>query len=349
MDNRRVLVVDDDPSVRELLAEALLRSGYQTATASDGAAAVSVADTQKPGVALLDIRMPGGGGIDALHRLLDLDANLAIVVISSVDELDTVRLTLKSGAYDYLVKPLDIEAVLETVARAFEQRELKLEVEHYRRHLESMVQARTEALSEALRRIEAVYNQTILALGSALEMRDVETEEHSLRVADYTTVLCGALGIADDEVLLAIRRGAFLHDIGKIGVPDVVLRKPGPLTEDEWDLMRQHPEIGVHLLDRIDFLRRSVPIVRSHHERWDGSGYPDGLHGEEIPVEARAFSVADALDAITSDRPYRPGRSVDEACAIIRAGSGSQFDPEAIAAFMTIDVSEIKEIRSRYE
>ena len=294
---------------------------------------------------LLDVQMPGMNGTTVLRRARDVDPHVAVIMITSVDEIDTVREALKSGAGDYLLKPLDFPMVLETIDRALEQRTMQLELVRYREQLEVLVYDRTRDLECALKRTKDTYTQTILALGAALETRDVETQAHSRRVAGYTMLLCRGLGIDDAEKLTAVERGAYLHDIGKIGVPDQILLKPDALTPEEWVVMKQHPFIGVQLLKDIDFLKQSLAIVRSHHERWDGLGYPDGLSGTEIPLEARAFAVADALDAITSDRPYRKGQSVQVARELVAKDSGTQFDPAAVEVLRQISDAQIDGIR----
>lgn len=340
-----VLIVDDDESVRQFLSDALTAQGYVVAQAADGKTGLSMIPGWKPDIVLLDIQMPGMSGVDVLAGIREIEGKSGVIMISSVNELEAVRQSMKNGAYDYLLKPLDFEVVVRTIKRAAEHRAATEELERYRRNLEVMVFERTRELEQALSRIEGTYNQTILALGSALETRDVETRAHSRRVADYTVALCRKLGIEDKDRLATVNRGAFLHDIGKIGVPDSILRKPGPLTSEEWVVMKRHPLVGVTLLEGIEFLRDAIPIVRNHHERWDGQGYPDGLSETDIPTEARAFAVADALDAITSDRPYRQGRSVLDARKIIAGASGSQFDPDAVGALKDISDNEIKRIQ----
>ena len=339
------LIIDDDENVREFLASALETYEYTVAQAADGETGVSMIPSWKPDVILLDVEMYGLSGVDALDQIMAHDASAAVVMITSANDVETVRRCLRGGAYDYLIKPLELPTILETIERAIERRMLQLEVESYRRDLEGLVYSRTRELEEAIDRIEGTYNETILALGSALETRDVETQEHSMRVARYTIAFMERLGVTDDETLTEIKRGAFLHDIGKIGVSDSILRKPGPLSADEWALMKEHPLIGVRMLEGIDFLAGALPIVRSHHERWDGAGYPDGLVGPSIPLEARAFAVADALDAITSDRPYREGRPLIDARRIIASASGTQFDPDAVAALRDTPDGELELIR----
>lgn len=344
-----ILVIDDDVSVRQVLTDSLREQGYTVAEAGDGVTGITMTRTWKPDVVLLDVQMPGMDGIATLDQLIRIDTSLAVIMITSVDELETARVTLTGGAYDYLLKPLEPALVMETISRAMERRSLQQELDTYREDLELLVYDRTRDLQQALHRVEATYSQTILALGSALETRDVETKAHSVRVARYTTAICRRFGVNDRRQLTTIVRGAYLHDIGKIGVPDGILRKPGPLTPDEWTVMKAHPLIGAKLLDGIEFLKESIVLVRSHHEKWDGTGYPDGLSGSAIPLEARAFAVADALDAITSDRPYRKARPLAEARAVIAYGAETHFCPMAVRALGEVDDGEIDRIRAAAE
>jgi putative nucleotidyltransferase with HDIG domain len=184
------------------------------------------------------------------------------------------------------------------------------------------------------------------ALAGVLDMRDDATHGHSNRVVAYTLRLAEAMGIEDQVLLKAIEQGALLHDVGKIGIPDAILRKPGKLTEEEWVIMKKHPELGYRLLRDIEFLQEILPMVRHHHEHWDGSGYPAGLKGEEIPLEARIFTVADAFDAITSQRPYSKARTYEEATSILREASGTTFDPRVVEAFLTIPPDEWVRLRA---
>ena len=213
--------------------------------------------------------------------------------------------------------------------------------------LNEALEQRARELHEALQQLEASYDATLRALTSALDLRDRETAGHSERVTAYTLELARAVGIRDPAELSRIRRGAWLHDIGKIGVPDAILHKPGPLDEEERRRMQLHPELGFRILERIPFLRDATDIVLYHHERWDGTGYPRGLRGPEIPLPARLFAVADTLDAITSDRPYRQAQSFERARAVIQEGSGSQFDPAVVQAFLAIPLERWQEIRAQ--
>lgn len=199
----------------------------------------------------------------------------------------------------------------------------------------TLVRRHTDRVDAAAQRQQQAYDQTLLGWAAALDLRDHSTAEHTLRVTEWTVALADRMGTQGED-LVHVRRGALLHDIGKMGVPDSVLSKPGPLTDDEWVLMRRHPELAVEFLSGIDYLRDSLDIPASHHERWDGTGYPAGLAGTRIPRAARMFAVVDVYDAVTSDRPYRRPLALDDAVALLRQGSGSHFDPEVVQAFVSL-------------
>jgi putative nucleotidyltransferase with HDIG domain len=205
--------------------------------------------------------------------------------------------------------------------------------------------AQSAALREALAETDRTYDATLAALSSALDVRDTETEGHARRVVRYMELIAEGLKVPADQHA-TLRRGALLHDIGKIGVPDHILRKPGPLTENEWYTMKTHPDLGAKIIANVPFLEAVAVIIRAHHERWDGIGYPEGLAGEQIPLGARIFAVADSFDAMTSDRPYRRGRPLDEALAEIERCAGTQFDPQVAAAFLAVPLPRIEAIHA---
>jgi HD-GYP domain-containing protein (c-di-GMP phosphodiesterase class II) len=251
---------------------------------------------------------------------------------------------MRTGAFDYLTKPFDLAHVTTAVRRALEHAGLRAAKRRYETQLEELVERRTAELHGALASVEDAYRATLRALSAALEARDHETHGHSRRVVSFSLRLGRELGL-DEEGLRALEFGSLLHDIGKIGVPDAILRKPGQLSEEEWARMREHPLFGERILRGIEFLEGAARVVAEHHERWDGMGYPKGLRGEQIDLGARIFAVADAFDAITSDRVYRAGRSYDEALAELDTYAGRQFDPRVVEAFRRVPREEWDEIR----
>jgi putative nucleotidyltransferase with HDIG domain len=265
-----------------------------------------------------------------------------------VHDISVALAAIRNGAYDYLLKPFEREQLLATVSRALENRRLKLENRAYQTDLEALVEARTEQLRKALVDLERSYDITLEALGDALDKKDAETEGHSKRVTAFTIAIARAMGLSKDQIAV-IARGAFLHDIGKMAVPDAILRKPGKLTPDEILVMQEHCYHGYEILKKIPFLGEAAEIVYAHQERYDGTGYPRGLKGDQIPLGARMFSVADTLDAITSDRPYRPAQSLTAARIEIEKWSGRQFDPEVVKVFLSMDENIWPDLRKEVD
>jgi len=348
-----ILVVDDDPAVRDVLAEGLKDSGYECETASDGNEALLKLQSNGFELVVSDIDMPQMDGMRLLQEIKKVRPDTEIVMLTGVLDVETAIQSMRLGANDYLTKPFNLAEVRITVERALEKRRLIRENREYQRTLETRVQERTAELSRKNREVEDLfqklnvsYQTTLEALATALDTRDSETMGHSLRVAAYTVRVAQEMGVAGPQ-LTDIYRGALLHDVGKIGVPDAILRKPGKLTQEEWVEMRKHPEIGYRILQGINFLEEARLVVLSHQERYDGKGYPRNLSGQEIPLGARIFSVVDTLDAMTSDRCYRKALSFDTAREEIIRYRGTQFDPEVVDAFLKIPESEWQSIHQR--
>jgi len=251
---------------------------------------------------------------------------------------------IRNGAYDYLLKPFEREQLLAIVRRALEHRRLKLENRAYQSNLETLVAARTEQLRQAMNDLERSYDITLEALGDALDLKDAETEGHSKRVTAFTIAIARAMGLSGERIRI-IARGAFLHDIGKMAIPDAILRKPGALTPEETEIMREHCFRGYQMLKKIPFLAEASEIVYAHQERYDGTGYPRGLKSDEIPLGARIFSIADTLDAITSDRPYRAAQPITVARDEIVRFAGRQFDPDVVRTFLQMPDSIWEDLR----
>ena len=347
----RILIVDDEVSVREILAEGLKVYGFETVTAGNAAAALELFRAGSFDLVLSDIEMPEMTGIQLLKKLKAGDREIDVVMVTGVIDTDTAVNAIRDGASDYVTKPFNLEEVRIVVQRTLEKRRLIRENRAYQAGLEQLVQERTAALRETTDEVERLYMElqesyesTLQAMVTALDFRDNETQGHSLRVVQYTIRIAGLMGIVEPE-LGWIRRGALLHAVGKIGVPDAVLRKPGKLDNAEWIEMRKHPEHGYEMLRHIRFLAPALEIVLCHQERYDGSGYPRGLKGEDIPLGARIFAVVDCFDAMTSDRPYRDALPIEKARDEIRKFSGSQFDPKVAAAFLEVPVEVWTQIR----
>ncbi len=340
----RVLIVDDEISTRKLLVAMLREAGVRCKTAACADEGLNVLETESVDAVLSDLQMPGISGMQFLAQVRPRYSHLAFLMITGVDDIQVGIEAMKKGADDYLVKPLQIEVVMASLERALEKKRLQKEVENYRRHLEEMVGERTQQLRSALLQIERSYEDTLEALGAAIDLRDSETAGHSRRVAKYSTKIAKELDVAEHE-LKTIIRGAWLHDIGKLATPDAILLKPGALTQEEWRIMQRHAEIGYDLVKRIPFLAQAAEIILSHHERWDGSGYPRGLKARDIPLGARVFAVADTVDAMTSDRPYRSALSFEETEEEIRRGSGSRYDSQVANVFLRVGIENWKTMR----
>ncbi|HEY2857819.1 MAG TPA: HD domain-containing phosphohydrolase [Terracidiphilus sp.] len=341
----QILVVDDENPVRAMIGATLERQGYNVHLASSGREARAALERDSFDLVLTDIVMQDGNGLALLERIRAQYPNVPVVMISAIHDISVAIDAMRRGAYDYLLKPFEREHLVATVARALEHRQGLEENQNYQLSLEQVVQARTELLQQAMEDLEHSYDITLEALGDALDLKDSETEGHSKRVTAYTIALARAMGISSAEIKV-IARGAFLHDIGKMAIPDEILRKPGALTLEEQDVMREHCTRGYHILRKIPFLSEAAEIVFAHQEHFDGTGYPNGLCAGEIPIGARVFAVADTLDAITSDRPYRKARSFDVARAEILRCSGTQFDPAVVEVFLKIPNELWHELRS---
>ncbi|HEY1768123.1 MAG TPA: HD domain-containing phosphohydrolase [Terracidiphilus sp.] len=341
----RILVVDDETHVRAMMGSTLERQGYEVQLASSGREALESLELHTFDLVLTDIVMQDVNGIALLEQIHGQYPNLPVVMVTAIHDISVAIDSMRRGAYDYLLKPFEREHLLNTVRRAMDHRQALEENQNYQQSLEQMVRARTEMLRHAMEDLEHSYDVTLEALGDALDLKDSETEGHSKRVTAYTIALARAMGVPPTEIKV-IARGAFLHDVGKMAIPDEILRKPGALNKEEQAIMREHCTRGYNMLRKIPFLAGAAEIVFCHQEHYDGSGYPRGIRGREIPIGARIFAVGDTLDAITSDRPYRKARSFDSAREEILRCSGSQFDPAVVEAFLKIPNELWQELRS---
>ena len=342
----RILVVDDEMHARSIVCTTLERQGYEVKPASSAREALEALAMNSFDLVFTDIVMQDINGIGLLERIHAQQPDLPVVMVTAVHDTSVAIDSMRRGAYDYLLKPFDCDHLLTTVQRALNHRNVLEESHNYQQRLEQMVKARTEMLHHAMEDLEQSYDVTLEALGDALDLKDSETEGHSKRVTAYTIALARAMGLSPADIKV-IARGAFLHDIGKMAIPDEILRKPGKLTPEEQEIMREHCTRGYHIVRKIPFLARgAAEIVFCHQEHYDGNGYPSGLRGCEIPVGARIFAVADALDAITSDRPYRKSRSFDAAREEVLRCSGTQFDSAVVETFANIPNELWQEMRS---
>ena len=341
----RILVVDDELSVLSMISAILDHHGYEVHKASNAREAFAMLEQTNFDLMLSDIVMPDGNGIGLLERTRSQQPQVPVVMVTAVHDISVGIDAMRRGAFDYLLKPLDPENLRRVVARALEHGRDLHQKHTYQENLEQVVRARTEMLRQAMEDLEHSYDVTLEALGDALDLKDSDGDGHAKRVTAYTIALSRAMGMKPSSVRV-VARGAFLHDIGKVAIPDEILRKPGALTHEQQEIMREHCARGSHILRKIPFLAEAAEIVFTHQEHYDGGGYPSGLRGNEIPIGARIFAVADALDAITSSKPYRSARSFNAAREEILRCSGTQFDPGVVEAFLKIPDEVWQELRS---
>jgi putative two-component system response regulator len=326
----QVLVVDDETLVRELLASWLGRAGYQCFTAASPAEAWAMLQVQPFDLVTLDISMPGGSGLDLLDRIKSEQPDIAAIMLTAEGDTAKAIRALSAGAYGYLLKPIEKQELLIQAKNALERRNMVIEKRLYTQNLESKVREQTQT-------IRLAYEQTIHRLVKASLYRDEETGAHIKRTGWYSELLAASIGW-DAARVDQIRLAAPMHDIGKIGIPDAVLCKPGKLSPAEYAVMQTHAEIGAKLLAGSDdpVLQMAHEIALSHHERWDGTGYPRRLQGAEIPESARIVAIVDVFDALSHDRVYRPAMSPDKVLSILQEGRGSHFDPHLLDAFFSL-------------
>ena len=344
MTKGQVLIVDDEEAIREVVSTLLEGQGYNCAAVGNGRLAVEHLQNNSVDLVLSDMVMPEMDGLQLLGWLRSHDQEIPMIMVTAMHDVSTALEAIRCGAYDYILKPFEKEQLFLGVRRALDHRRLLLENRNYQRNLEELVEQRTVELKKALSELEQSYDSTLEALGGALDLKDSETVGHCKRVTAFTMVMAQAMNLPADS-LPQIARAAFLHDIGKMAIPDRILQKPGPLNDEERAVMRTHCDIGYKMLIRIPFLSTAAEIVLSHQECYDGSGYPRGLRGEEIPLGARIFAVADAVDAMLSNRPYRKALTVTDARKEMARCSGTQFDPKVVKVFLSLPDSIWLELR----
>ncbi|MFY9554763.1 MAG: HD domain-containing phosphohydrolase [Blastocatellia bacterium] len=346
----RILIIDDEPNVLSVLYS-LLSGTHNCRTATSALEAVEYLKEERYDLVLSDIMMPGMTGLELLAEITRHSRDTVVILVSGNLNIQCAIEGMRCGAFDYVTKPFNLSDVETAVSRALRHHSLLRANQQYEQHLEQLVNLRTNELTVAntnlnstLEKLYLNYRATLRALAAALEARDVETKGHSERVVSYCLRLGKQIGLNGHE-LITLENGALLHDIGKIGVPDGILLKRGALTEDEWNYMRRHVDYGAQILRGIDFLEGAGEIVAQHHERYDGSGYPRRFEGDQICLGARIFAVADAVDAMTSDRPYRAARSFEDAAEELIRCSGAHFDPLVVQAFTELPLDGWREIR----
>ena len=337
----RILIVDDEEQIRTLLARLLGAQGYDCLTAEDAAVARRVLEETRVALVLSDVNMPGESGIDFTREVLARFPDTAVVMVTGMDDRKYADVAIELGAYGYVLKPFKPNELIINVGNALRRRTLEIDNRGHRERLEQTVLDRTAALRDTIAQLETsetelrrLREETIRRLSWAAEFRNQETGEHIVRMSLYCTLLARVAGLDADRAEM-IRIASPMHDVGKIGVPDRILLKSGRLTEDERKVMQGHTEIGHRILagSGVELLDLAALMALTHHERMDGTGYPRGLSGDEIPIEGRITAVADVFDALTSDRIYRQAFQPDEARATMLEGRGTQFDAALLDLF----------------
>jgi putative nucleotidyltransferase with HDIG domain len=336
------MVVDDETEIVGFIQELLTHRGYQVRGTSDSREALEVFNSFRPDLCILDFRMPFLSGAEVLDSVKQADPTVEVIFLTAQHETSLAVDLMKRGAIDYLLKPVELPQLVLSVARALEHRRLVKENEAYRFHLENLIAEKTQALNEALNSLTMVHSSTLDALSMALDFRDQSTSGHSRRVAELTAGAAREMGVAGTR-LVQIEHGALLHDIGKLKIPDSILWKPGKLDDEEWVVMRRHAEYGYEFLRNLEWLNHAAEIVYSHHEKFDGTGYPRKLRGEHIPFGARVFAIVDTVDAMIYKRPYNKPVAFWQAAEEVRRCAGTQFDPELVEPTLGYLAKHVKE------
>ncbi len=347
--NNTILIVDDEESICDIISDYLQLREYNCLTANSVDAAVNILNQKSVDCIVSDIKMPGLSGLDLLKIVMSDWPDLAVILITGHGEINTAVTAMQEGAYDFILKPIQLEHITKSVMNALEKKKLKEELKNYQKNLEDLVEKRTAQINGTLRALKSSHLETINILANAAEFRDDETGSHVLRISKYCEILAKGLNMSKEQVWM-ITKASPLHDIGKIGIPDSILLKPAPLTSAEFEIMKTHPVIGTAILKntKSNLLKVAEQIAESHHEKWDGSGYPKGLSGEEIPIAGRITALADVFDALTMKRCYKPAFSIEKSTEIMREGRGTHFDPKIIDVFFE-HLDEIISVYNTYK
>jgi putative nucleotidyltransferase with HDIG domain len=330
-----VLVVDDEEPIRNALRKFLKQQQFEVYAAASADEALQQLRLHKVSLMLSDIRMPGTSGVDLVPQALEIEPDLAILMLTAVNDATSAALCMQRGALDYLTKPIELADLGRAVQRALKRREMQLENRHLNQWLKEEVTTRTAELQRERHRLERVSTATLEVLVNALEAKDPYLRGHSARVADLSANIATEMRLTEEDVE-RIRVAGRLHDLGKIGTRDAVVNKEGPLTADEFEHVKQHVIIGAQILAPLVHLGDIVAMVKSHHERFDGTGYPDGLRGEEVPLGGRIIAVAEVYDALTTARPYQEKMTPEQAVERMADLSGTVLDPKVYDALVRL-------------
>jgi len=333
----RILIVDDEEMICDMLSRRLTKEGYSCVTAHSGREALTHFYKDAFSLIISDIKMPEMDGIELLKKVKTMHPKMIVIIVTAYPEIDMAVEAMRVGAYDFIIKPADLDLVLLSVRRALEKKRLEEEVEVYHKNLERLVEERTVKLQQAYRTLKKAHLDSVKVLAEAIDAKDPYTRGHSDRVRRMSLQIATSLGLSEERVE-ALEYGALLHDIGKIGIKDEILQKPGVLSTEEYQTIQEHPLIGVKIVEGIEFFKDKMPMIRNHHEHYNGRGYPDGLVGEAIPLEARIIAVPDAFDAMASLRPHRRAMALQDILLEMEKCKGSQFDPNILEIFLREEI-----------
>ena len=333
----RILIVDDEEMICDMLSRRLTQEGFFCVTARNGKEALNHFYKDAFSLIISDIKMPEMDGIELLKRVKAMHPKMIVIIVTAYPEIDMAVEAMRVGAYDFIIKPADLDLVMLSVRRALEKKRLEEEVEIYHKNLERLVEERTVKLQQAYRTLKKAHLDSVKVLAEAIDAKDPYTRGHSDRVRRMSLQIATSLGFSEERVE-ALEYGALLHDIGKIGIKDEILQKPGVLSPEEYQTIQEHPLIGVKIVEGIEFFRDKILMIRNHHEHFDGRGYPDGLVGKAIPLEARIIAVPDAFDAMASLRPHRKAMPLRDILLEMEKCKGRQFDPNVLEVFLKEEI-----------
>ncbi|MDP2969795.1 MAG: response regulator [Deltaproteobacteria bacterium] len=329
----RILIVDDEEVICNVLDRRLTREGYFCTTAHNGKEALHYFYKDAFSLIISDIKMPEMTGIELLQKVKAIDPKMKMIMVTAYPEIDLAVNAMRLGAYDFIIKPADLDLIVMSVKKALESRRLEEEIEAYHNRMEELVEERTAKLQQAYRTLKKAHLDSVKVLAEAIDAKDPYTRGHSDRVKRMSLAIAKKMGFSEER-LENLEYGALLHDIGKIGIKDEVLQKQAPLSSEEYQYIQEHPLIGVKIVEGVEFFKDKISMIRHHHEHYDGNGYPDGLAGEAIPLEARIISLPDAFDAMTSARPHRNIMPLQNVLAELEKFKGKQFDPKVLEIFL---------------
>lgn len=329
----RILIVDDEEIICNIIAQRLKKEGYFCETANNGKEALNKFYRETFSLIISDIKMPEMNGIELLKKVKSVHPKMRFIILTAYPDINLAIDAVRFGANDFILKPADLELVVFSVKKVLETKRLEEEIENYHNLLEELVEERTNKLRKAYQYLRKSYKDSVKVLVEAIDAKDPYTRGHSDRVKRMSLKIAKKMGFSDEQLEI-IEYGALLHDIGKIGIKDEILQKQGSLNNEEYRIIQDHPLIGVKIVEGVDFFKDKIPMIRNHHEHYDGSGYPDGLKGEAIPLGARIITVPDAFDAMTSLRPHRSIMALEDVIFELEKCKGKQFDPEIVEIFL---------------